>query len=38
MARGRNGQVFDYGLKLMPDNFLSRATPEQRRIFDHYKK
>ncbi|QIG96192.1 DUF3800 domain-containing protein [Bradyrhizobium sp. 6(2017)] len=37
MARGRNGQVFEYGLKLMPDNFLSRATPEQRRIFDHYK-
>lgn len=37
MARGRNGEVFEYGLKLMPDNFLARATAEQRQIFDHYK-
>ena len=38
MARGQNGQIFEYGLKLMPDNFLRRATAEQRRIFDYYKR
>ncbi|MEY9755848.1 DUF3800 domain-containing protein [Bradyrhizobium yuanmingense] len=38
MARGRNGEIFEYGLKLMPDNFLRRSTAEQRQIFDHYKR
>lgn len=38
MARGPNGEVFEYGLKLMPDNFLRRATAEQRQIFDQYKR
>lgn len=38
MARGRNGRIFEYGLKLMPDNFLGKVTADQRRIFDHYKR
>jgi hypothetical protein len=36
IARKSNGQIFDYGLKLMPTNFLSQASTQQRRIFDSY--
>jgi hypothetical protein len=36
MARGKAGQVFGYGLKLMPDRYLDTASAEQRAIFDFY--
>jgi hypothetical protein len=38
MAGKPDGQVFDYGLKLMPGNFLGRASAEHRKIFDFYIK
>lgn len=38
MAGKPNGQIFDYGLKLMPGNFLSGASAEHRKIFDFYIK
>jgi hypothetical protein len=36
MARAKTGQIFGYGLKLMPDQFLKMASAEQRAIFDFY--
>jgi Protein of unknown function (DUF3800) len=38
MARRPDGQIFDYGLKLMPSGYLNRAGLEQPKIFEWYKK
>ncbi|MCK1756122.1 DUF3800 domain-containing protein [Bradyrhizobium sp. 137] len=38
MARRPDGQIFDYGLKLMPSGYLQRAGLQQRKIFELYKQ
>jgi hypothetical protein len=38
MARKPDGQIFNYGLKLMPDNYLRTAPAHQRTLFDFYSK
>jgi hypothetical protein len=37
IARDQSGQAFGYGVKLMPDGYLIRATGDQRHIFDFYR-
>lgn len=36
MTRDPRGQVFGYGLKLMPDGYLKRAPSQHRSFFDFY--
>ncbi len=38
MAMRPNGEVFGYGVKLMPFNYLKVAAPEQKRLFDFFQQ
>jgi len=38
MAFDSNGSIYDYGIKLMPRDYLNSATEEQRLAFDFYRK
>jgi hypothetical protein len=36
MAHDAHGRIFGYSVKLMPGNYLSHASPDQKPVLDYY--